>query len=63
MGSNCFQVQRSLSQRMEHFGEEDNFPSAPEYGEEDEGSGLDIPTDLRQTSLYPSLHHLPTMPR
>lgn len=57
------EVQRSLSQRMENFGEEDNFPSAPEYGEDDERSGMDIPTDLRQASLYPSLHNLPTMPR
>jgi len=63
LNSKLSEVQRSLSQRMEHFGEDENFPSAPEYGEDDERSGLDIPTDLRQASLYPSLHNLPTMPR
>ena len=48
---------------MDNYGETDNFPSAPEYGDEDDVSGVDIPTDLRQNSLYPNLHNQPTMPR
>jgi len=63
LNSKLAEVQQSLNRRVENYGEEDNFPSAPEYGEDDERSGLDIPTDLRQASLYPSLHNLPTMPR
>jgi len=63
LNSKLSEVQHSLNQRVNNYGEEDNFPSAPAYGEDDERSGLDIPTDLRQASLYPSLHNLPTMPR
>jgi len=63
LSSKLTEVQRSLSQRVEDYGDDENYPSAPEYGEDEESSGMDIPTDLRQASLYPTLHNLPTMPR
>jgi len=63
LSSKLTEVQRSLSQRVEDYGDDENYPSAPEYGEDEENSGMDIPTDLRQASLYPTLNNLPTMPR